>query len=283
MLWWGGRRLVPTEARTSIRESLRIFKVIEAKLASNKKTGALFERLIFTHRGTTSAAQQLLEINNDMRTPSCGDTNSAFASLFFSQEQLSQNAVSNHTNGSDLHQLANNLNIVLWSFREYVYPPAGLRRHTALLLGSIVHSQASALEASLFRGDGEAELPRVVFCNCTWVLYEQNERSDGPISSSGSSGGGGEDSAVRDHQFSIVKVRTARSCNKLLAWLVVILTFCCFRIEILAVLILRPIVLFSNDLVVVFLLLPFSECLSVFHLPSCFLPVSFLYCFLLAF
>lgn len=171
--------------RVSIRESLRIFALIEEHLSTQKSAGYKFEELVAHHSATKVA----------LPSRSCGATNSAFASLFFSRKQLSNNAVQLHTNGSSFEELWNNMNIVFWSMRTKIQITrrSDVQHYMAGVFSASAERHVVALRCSLFREDTDAELPRVVFCNCSWVLY------DSPASD------GEDDTGIKDHQFCLIK------------------------------------------------------------------------------
>lgn len=208
---------VPTEARYSIRESLRIFRCIEVHLetqrssACNKSSGTitapipesassllLFERLI-----TETANSQSLVFDG---IPSCGLASQCFASLFFSQQQIASFHIVRHTNGSDIAQLWDNWNLLLygqlkrysrancWKINDWAERISKLLRFRAEL-------KANELSASILRIDSDAELPRVVFCNLTWVLL--HDRSTHPAVNIDTCSDPSND--VKDHQWSIIK------------------------------------------------------------------------------
>ena len=184
---FSGRPALITEARASIRESLRVFSRIEEHCEHNKHELQMFERLVGC-RGKGSSSSVMDEM-------SCGLTNSSFGSLIFSTKQLNQNSVSLHTNGSSIEQLYNNPNIFLfgmgWTRK------GSLGANSQFLSRYSVNSaemQVRAWEQILTQHDEAEALPRVLFCNCSWVLND-TDIVDGVHDSE----------YVKDHQFSIIK------------------------------------------------------------------------------
>ena len=174
---------ITTEGRSSIRESVRVFSVIEEHCERNLKEPQLFERLV---------SQGRRENPSPFPEKSCGLTNSSFASLFFSSQQLLDNSISLHTNGSSLEQLCGNLNVVLFGMGLI-----GGRKSSSLLTRYFVGAatnQVHALEDILVRPDEEESLPRVFFCNASWVLDDVKIVKDTH-----------ESNYVKDHQFTIIK------------------------------------------------------------------------------
>jgi hypothetical protein len=222
-----GRYRYPTEARSSIRESLRIFGQIEEHLEiqwqQNSKTSLshpwtpssqlLFERLV-----TSSANTNRLVFNG---TTSCGLTSQCFAALFFSQHQIASNYITLHTNGSDIVQLWGNWNLVLYGMwkrhlgcrpnnhsttvDDYKYST----EMTTRLLRWRAASKADDLSAFLLQDDSEEVLPRVVFCNLTWVLLldnkDHNNNNDNNNAHHDIKDHDTSQEDVKDHQFCIIK------------------------------------------------------------------------------
>ena len=187
-----------TEARTSIRESLRIFQKIEYYLSRHRGEGQLFEELAKTggHKDGIGAR-------------SCGLTTKSFATLFFSKKQISRNAISLHTNGSILSQCFHSPNILLH----------GLGVRSAYFVD--FHSERSSrsvqkLKRSLLLHDENEVLPRVIFINLSWVIHpiqktfattqDTREREEREGKGEGEGEGEGDESEhVKDHQFAIIK------------------------------------------------------------------------------
>jgi hypothetical protein len=232
----------PTEARMSIRASLRIFGQIEdylevaaknhrisgessgcsrrAKLLSQQQPSHLsFERLVAQNANTPNRLSM-------KAITSCGHTSKCFASLFFSKEQIeSSSSILAHTNGTDIVQLWENWNIVWYGIQKR-WATSSRRPHLfggfcTLLVTKILRFRAvykaGALSESLLRIDPPEDLPRVVFCNLTWVLCEEI-KTDSPrestlelgnqtISPDDDNDDGSIDSLkqVKDHQWCIIK------------------------------------------------------------------------------
>lgn len=188
-----GSRSVVTEARASIRESLRVFSQIEKHLERNKHEPQLFERLV----SRDGHGELLATPSVPFHARSCGLTNSAFGSLFFSAKQLLGNAVGRLTNGSDFEQLWNNPNVLLFGLGWIGGKGSHGSSSTSLLSRYFVNAaerDVLGLEEMLTRVDGADDLPRVLFCNCTWVLNDVDILA-----------GACESNYIKDHQFAIIK------------------------------------------------------------------------------
>ena len=192
----------PTEARMSIRASLRIFGQIEDYLEAAAKNHSvssessscspshrklwsqqhpshlLFERLV-AHNANSPNRLSMTAMT------SCGHTSQCFASLFFSKEQIESNSiVLAHTNGTDIVQLWENWNILWYGIqRRWATSSSSFCSllATKILRFRAVH-RAGALSRSLLRLDPPKDLPRVVFCNLTWVLCQKIKTESPPES-----------------------------------------------------------------------------------------------------
>ena len=179
--------------RVSIRESLRIFRVIEEHLVRRKADVGLFEQLVSSHNSKLTGRSTS---SDSVPERSCGGTNLAFANLFFSRKQLRSNAASLATNGSPLEALTSNPNIAFWSLRQLALTRrTGVQSWMAGYFGRVASRQVDALSEILLQPDRAHELPRVLFCNCSWVLYNNNHVAVDME----------QDTEVKDHQFSIIK------------------------------------------------------------------------------
>jgi hypothetical protein len=102
--------------------------------------------------------------------------------MFFSKKQLNQtNSVEEQVNGKKLQQLWNNLNILLWGLRNTTAFTMLQRLlspldsfHASGLFPFLASRNVQALRESLVRLDDDHDLPRVLFCNATWVLYDRD-------------------------------------------------------------------------------------------------------------
>jgi hypothetical protein len=208
----GNNRL--TEARASIRESVRIFGCIEKYienqwLLSRLKTSPthlptssplhLFERLV-----TASADTNRLVFDG---FSSCGFTSQCFASLFFSKKQIASNSIMLHTNASDATQLWDNLNIILYSIRRRHYGHGGVQFPMSGSIDAVTRmlrfratAKIDDLSASLLCEDSPEQLPRVLFCNLTWILLHENEHH---VEDNGTDDDGSK--FVKDHQWTFIK------------------------------------------------------------------------------
>jgi len=200
-LWKSAAAVGCSEERLSIRESLRIFSRIETLLkVKNSGSGgaAVFESAILDNQSifgptTPVVSDHTLPLTHThTSTPmrierSCGATNKAFASLFFSRQQLTQtNSVEELVNGSQLQQIGGNLNIFMWGLRDtswltslgkiFGIPDIQCTVHESSLFPFLASRNVTALRDSLVRPDATGELPRVFFCNATWVLYDRDVR-----------------------------------------------------------------------------------------------------------
>jgi hypothetical protein len=194
----------PTEARRSIRASLGIFGQIEDYLefaAKNNSIGSESEISSYSrHRRKLLSQKQpshlLFErlVAQNANTPnrlsmtamsSCGHTSQCFASLFFSKEQIESNSmILAHTNGTDIVQLWENWNIVWYGIQKRWATSSS--SFCSLLVTNILRlravHKAGTLSESLLRIDPPKDLPRVVFCNLTWVLCQQIKTDSPPES-----------------------------------------------------------------------------------------------------
>lgn len=183
----------PTEARRSIRESLRIFREIEGHLEKRRTSGEhsalAFESLIVANADTTKLAKQ--------QEPSCGHTSQCFASLFFSREQIEANHIIRYTNGSEVDQLWDNWNLVIFGYywRQWGFPATSTcTQMAAQLLRARATQKAFALSAFLLDDNCPKDLPRVIFCNFTWVVLDAKATTSGDV-----------EEIVKDHQWVIIK------------------------------------------------------------------------------
>ena len=178
----------PTHARASIRESLRIFMHMEQHLQKATKPSLLFEQLVTkqTHRITFDASRR-----------SCGLTSQCFAALFFSKDQMTKNHHLAYTNGTDLQQLWGNPNLVVYAlWRQWPRRRIGSfpKHDVSKVLRYQATQNTNALSSSLLRIDEPQDLPRVVFCNMSWVLLDELDMEHEDVSLS-----------IKDHQWVIVK------------------------------------------------------------------------------
>jgi hypothetical protein len=168
MFKWLKRPAVATEARLSIRESLRQFALISVYLEENPTTGgSLFEKMV------SNIIPTLAPMLAEQEHRSCGHTNQCFASLFFSPAQVSNGSISLHTNGAHWRAIVDNPNIVLYGLRKLLWKWPDVVSET---LKTLLHRRAASvcdnLRNSLLHHDSPEILPRVVFVNITWVLSE---------------------------------------------------------------------------------------------------------------
>jgi hypothetical protein len=217
----------PSEARMSIRASLGIFGQIEDYLevaaknhristgqsissSQQRPSHLLFERLVAQNANTPNR----LSMN---AITSCGHTSQCFASLFFSKKQIQSNSsILAHTNGTDIVQLWENWNIVWYGIQKrWVSTQGGF---CSLWVTKILRfravNKAGALSESLLRLDPPEELPRVVFCNLTWVLtdsppesmLELGKQTNNPDDDDHDDDGSIDAlKQVKDHQWCIIK------------------------------------------------------------------------------
>jgi hypothetical protein len=187
----GGR----TEARTSIKESVRVFRRACDYIATNQ-TPSLFESITQGFRQQNEAPLVMME-------KSCGNTNQCFASMFFSSKQLLDgNHIKLHTDGSSMEQLWYNPNIVTYGLRKHVQYPIIDDITFGKYIGLRATGQVHQLAESLLAYDEEQMLPRIVFVNLAWVLYENPHLGRNKSTKEEEI----EDAMnIKDHQFSIVK------------------------------------------------------------------------------
>jgi len=195
---FGGKIKGPSLERQSIRESVGVFSRIGAYLKTKSGDSSLFETSldIYSPRPAAPYLQHM----------SCGHTNQCFASLFFSREQIMKNHVLLHTDGTDLSQLSENLNIVAYGLRKmWDWSP-----QFNLTVGKYLRTRASGnlagMSTLLLGVDCDDELPRVLFVNLAWVLHEQPFDA-AKLAGEASSQEAEEKDArnVKDHQFAIIK------------------------------------------------------------------------------
>ncbi len=117
-------RIVPTEARLSIRESLKTFKYIEEFVSRRKKEkeneSDIFERWMYnTYNIATDDIKQAPSSTRWRK--SCGNTLKGFVSLFLSKKQNNNSMyIEEIIDGSPFNQLIENLQIVFFSFRSHI-------------------------------------------------------------------------------------------------------------------------------------------------------------------
>ena len=217
-LW--SRRSGPSEARVSIRESLRIFGRIESHLAAASQRvdehavaslPLMFESLVAKHSNQT--------IRFDAAsTRSCGLTSHCFASLFFSRNQMASNHHHMHTNGSDVVQLWENWNLCAYGHmhqrqRQIMLGTGTANKLVANVFRSRAMARADSLSSSLLQVDAPEELPRVIFCNMTWILLHDSNGSNNNINNTNMTPRDEiscmdevtSQQDVKDHQWSIIK------------------------------------------------------------------------------
>jgi hypothetical protein len=146
-------------------------------------------------------------------TTSCGLTSQCFAALFFSQNQIASNYITLHTNGSDIVQLWDNWNLVLYGMwkrhlgRRPNHSTGGYKYSTKMttrLLRWRAASKADDLSAFLLQDDSEEVLPKVVFCNLTWVLLHNKDHNKNSAHHDIKDNDSSQED-VKDHQFCIIK------------------------------------------------------------------------------
>jgi hypothetical protein len=204
-----------TEARASIRESVRIFGCIEKHIETQWLLSTLFKTVppqlpksfplhLFERLVTASADTNRLVFDG---FASCGFTSQCFASLFFSKKQIASNHILLYTNATDIAQFWDNLNIILYGIRRRHYGHGGVQFPMSCSIEAVTRmlrfratAKIDDLSVSLLRDDSPEQLPRVLFCNLTWILLHEGEHvledngTDEEVSK-----------FVKDHQWIVIK------------------------------------------------------------------------------
>jgi hypothetical protein len=117
-----------------------------------------------------------------------------------------------YTNGSDMVQLWDNWNLVLYGMWRQRYgwdddigqgDASSTMDSVARLFRYRASTKSDDLFASLLRSDPSEKLPRVVFCNLTWVLLHENNAND--CFEDGHRGDEDGSRDIKDHQWTIIK------------------------------------------------------------------------------
>lgn len=179
----------PTYARESIRESLRVFGLVTEKLASGSSrhdrtypsSASALRRNVSTSFEDMCAATGVSGAARLNSHVSCGNTMQCFASLFLPPTGW---RIADLLDGGMIWQLSSNVNVVLYSWRVHVSTRfrsfLGLPAYTkiqrrsfsrwAQSVGNWTSARSLAgLERSLLQTDEPQHLPRVFFCNLTWL------------------------------------------------------------------------------------------------------------------
>lgn len=162
--------LVASEARQSIRESLRVFSQIEEQLEDDIDMS--FEHMMGLHGYSGS--------NNNDDTQSCGRTMRCFAALFLGKQQTNYPQMEYLLNGTAGIQLLNHPNIVMHSFAHQNFNllfaghdlNKGFKNCAAFVSRQSSQRGFRILQSAINQYDDESVLPRVLFCSLAWVSPE---------------------------------------------------------------------------------------------------------------
>lgn len=161
-----------TEARASVRESLRIARLLQTSPHA-------FEALCFRFAASRPGVFQFAASGKDKET--CGNFVKCFTSLFLPEKEITRVGLDAIIDGSAIKQLASHPNLLLHSWvheAPYHYLPASSRGSLSTASGLVAQLQASSssslLSAQLLRHDEDAELPRVFLVSCSWVHLQKH-------------------------------------------------------------------------------------------------------------
>lgn len=160
-----------TEARTSLRESLRIFAILQQSKHN-------FEDLCYRYAERQKKQENIniYPFTQHIKDTSCGNFIKAFVSLFVAKKEINRLSLNEIIDGSALRQLSNHPNLVLHSIL-YGDEPSYLAHRWKDLFTDIscrlskwqASSGHSALTAQLLLVEEEQHLPRVFLVSMSWV------------------------------------------------------------------------------------------------------------------
>jgi hypothetical protein len=154
-----------SEARTSLRESLKIFRAISQKLNGSQVSS--FEMMCFQYSNKVDN-QNVYQFSN-IDDVSCGNFVKCFTSLFIEKKQITRNVLNQIIDGGALTQYFNHLNILMYNQQEYNTHHTKLsssnRKHISSVSQSIANwksiYECNSLSRNLLDTDAEQLLPRI--------------------------------------------------------------------------------------------------------------------------
>ena len=163
-------QLQRTEARISIAESLKAFKVLQS-------TG--IERLAHKWSAGRTSSFQFSSVTER----SCGNFVRIMAALFLSDKQITRHVLNDCVDGSALNQLTSHPNVVLHSLD---LPKSSFSSILGLRLSSMKSAAGHQhLSRELLRRDEDHDLPRVFIVSLTWAFSPSQ--------------------ILKDHKFALIK------------------------------------------------------------------------------
>eukprot|EP01035_Chromulina_nebulosa_P033571 gene33571-44959_t len=159
-----------TEARTSLRESLRIFAILQQSKHN-------FEELCYRYaeRQKNQENISIYPFTQRVKDASCGNFVKAFVSLFIEKKEITRLSLNEIIDGSALRQLSNHPNLVLHSILHS--EPSYLPHRWKDLFTDIscrlskwqANSGHSTLANQLLLVEKEQHLPRIFLVSMSWV------------------------------------------------------------------------------------------------------------------
>lgn len=182
-----------TEARTSIRESLRIFRILQESPHN-------FEQLCFAYstKSINSNTFQFASPND----ASCGNFIKCFTALFLRKKDINRHILNSVIDGSAIQQYWNHSNLVMHSILlELSLMPEkwkwGILSGNADRISKYqARSSLNSLSDQLLITDDKENLPRVFLMSMSWVFVEKVN---------GTSKLKSHDKPIGDHKFAVIK------------------------------------------------------------------------------
>ena len=154
-----------SEGRLSLRESLRIFLVLQ------KQSSYHFEDLAYRYSKARPNCYQF----SKRQEATCGNFVKAFVSLFISEREISRNVLGSLIDGSALNQYYNHSNLMLHDLlHESPFVPKNFKGQFSIASQSFSKFQASSsqslLATQLLLCESDVKLPRVFLVSMSWVM-----------------------------------------------------------------------------------------------------------------
>ena len=176
-----------TEARMSLRESVRIFSILQ-------NSSHNFEDLCYRY---SAKHEDMYKFSRDISSATCGNFVRAFVSLFIRKNEINRVSLNKLIDGSALQQYYNHTNLVMYSFRhESKYLPAACNSIFSDVSDAFSKWQASyaskQLSTQLLLFEECEYFPRIFIVSMSWVLINH------PCQACSSA-------SIKDHKFVIIK------------------------------------------------------------------------------
>ena len=177
-------RGVPTEARISLRESVRIFCLLQSSPYN-------FEDLC---HGYSKSRPDVFQFTRLLRDATCGNFIRGFTSLFLPRNEITRGSLSELIDGSALTQYANHSNLILLGMRDSV--PDKILTSFSSSSHAFTKWQScrshSQLSSRLMACDADEDLPRVFLLSLSWALTLKTDSLIG-------------ESSIGDHKAVMIK------------------------------------------------------------------------------